>query len=252
MSAHDIMAETVATATSAQLSPAIPTSAQSFRRKVRFREMDNAFTERDKRKTREEECSFLSQSKRRISLIVTVKQNSLIVSLRRVLQELSERRSCESSHLAEILSMANNAVNQTPERGTCPASRRSNRDKYHAALKTPAIYKGKHLNFGDATKYIYVTSQPHPDILCFIADVVESPPVTDKYATIKRRLLDLFSQFEESTVYHLFRTCRMGDEKSSHILQRIRSLVGNNVPGVLKSICPEQVPTPYTIFLRQA
>ena len=41
---------------------------------------------------------------------------------------------------------------------------------------------------------------------------------TEKYVTIKRRLLNLFSQSEESKVRYLLRTCRIGDEKSSHFL----------------------------------
>ena len=88
-----------------------------------------------------------------------------------------------------------------------------------------------------------IISQVNPDNLSFIANVVESPLATDKYNTTKRRLLDLFDQSEESKVRHFLRTCRMGDEKPSHFLQRLRSLARNHMfDAILQSIFLEHIP----------
>ena len=96
----------------------------------------------------------------------------------------------------------------------------------------------------DNTKFHYIISQLEPEILSLIADVVETPPAIEKYQTIKRRLLEMFTQSEESKVRHLLRTCRMGDEKPSHFLQRLKNLAGNNVPdSILKTIFLEQIPS---------
>lgn len=96
----------------------------------------------------------------------------------------------------------------------------------------------------DIDKYSYVVGMSlDMDTLTLLQDIVISPPATEKFRTIKERLLQLFGQDEETNARHLLRTCRMGDEKPSDFLQRLRSLAGNKVPDtILKSIFLEQVP----------
>lgn len=94
----------------------------------------------------------------------------------------------------------------------------------------------------DTMKFYYIMSELDPDIFSLVEDIAEAPPATDKYPAIKKRLLQLFSQSTESKVRRLL-TCRRGDEKPSHFLQRLKSLAGRNVPDVLlKVIFLEQVP----------
>ncbi|CAD1470464.1 unnamed protein product [Heterotrigona itama] len=60
------------------------------------------------------------------------------------------------------------------------------------------------------------------DILSFVAHVVESPPVTDKYLTIKTRLLELFSQSEETKIPSSLHDILMASD--SNDLARLASL----------------------------
>ena len=95
----------------------------------------------------------------------------------------------------------------------------------------------------DASKYSYLVSLLDPDSLNLVADIVTAPPATEKFRVLKERLLELYGQSEETIARNLLKTCRMGDEKPSHFLQRLRGLARNNVSdAVLKNIFLEQVP----------
>lgn len=94
----------------------------------------------------------------------------------------------------------------------------------------------------DTIKFYYVISQLDPDILFLVKDIIDAPPATKKYLTIKTRLLQLFSQEIEPKVLRLLK-CRRGNEKPSHFLQRLKSLARKKIPDViLKVIFLEQVP----------
>ncbi|KAK1137761.1 hypothetical protein K0M31_002255 [Melipona bicolor] len=51
--------------------------------------------------------------------------------------------------------------------------------------------------------------------------ILETPPTSNKYETLNDKLLELYGKSEGSRVRQLLRTCRMGDEKPSHFLQRM-------------------------------
>ena len=76
----------------------------------------------------------------------------------------------------------------------------------------------------DVTKYYYVISSLDPSTANLIADIIMSPPPVDKYKTVNVRLMKLFGQSEKTRAQESLRTCRMGDEKPSHFLQRLRGL----------------------------
>ncbi|KOX73840.1 hypothetical protein WN51_13918 [Melipona quadrifasciata] len=84
-----------------------------------------------------------------------------------------------------------------------------------------------------------------PSDLCTtsIMNIIETPPDSNKYDTLKSKLLELFGKSEETKIHQLLRICRMSDEKPSHFLQRMRSMVEKNMPdSVLKIIFLEQIP----------
>ncbi|KOX79334.1 hypothetical protein WN51_09136 [Melipona quadrifasciata] len=94
----------------------------------------------------------------------------------------------------------------------------------------------------DTIKFYYIISQLDADILFLVKDIVDAPPATDKYPTIKNRLLQLFSQDIEPKVLRLLK-CRRGNEKPSHFLHRLKSLARKKIPDIiLKVIFLEQVP----------
>ena len=94
----------------------------------------------------------------------------------------------------------------------------------------------------DTMKFYYIMSELDPEMFFLVEDIAETPPATDKYPAIKKRLLQLFGQSTESKVRQLS-TCRRGDEKPSHFLQRLKSLVGRNISdALLRVIFLEQIP----------
>ncbi|KAK9293481.1 hypothetical protein QLX08_011588 [Tetragonisca angustula] len=96
---------------------------------------------------------------------------------------------------------------------------------------------------GDMSKFDHVISRLPSDVALLIQNIIEIPPENNKYDTLKNKLLELFGKSEEIRVRQLLKTCRMGDEKPSHFLQRMRSMVDRNVPdSVLKTVFLEQVP----------
>ncbi|XP_043519882.1 uncharacterized protein LOC122533851 [Frieseomelitta varia] len=105
-----------------------------------------------------------------------------------------------------------------------------------AAMKTAKIAN-------DEGKYFFLLSQLRPEILRYAADIVRTPPALNKYDTLKQRLLDLYDQTEEARVRQILKTCRMGDEKPSHYVHRLRSLAGGRLEeSLLTSIFLAQVP----------
>lgn len=93
----------------------------------------------------------------------------------------------------------------------------------------------------DSTKCLFLISQLRLDILSYIADVVGTlSPTSTTPCTNKS-----YSKIEESKAYQLLKTCRMGDEKPSHFLHRLRNLVGNSMSKtILTSIFLEQASKP--------
>lgn len=96
---------------------------------------------------------------------------------------------------------------------------------------------------GNASKFDHVISRLPSDVALLIQNIIGTPPETNKYDALKNKLLELFGIPEETKIRQLLETCRMGDKKPSHFVQRMRSMVDRNVPdSVLKTIFFEQLP----------
>lgn len=109
-------------------------------------------------------------------------------------------------------------------------------------LQDEAGMKSSKLN-SDTSKFDHVISRIPSDIALLIQNNIETPLETNKHDTLKNKLLKIFGKSEETKVRQLLKTCRMGDEKPSHFLQRMKSKVDRNVPdSVLKIIFLEQLP----------
>ncbi|GFV20564.1 uncharacterized protein TNCV_776101 [Trichonephila clavipes] len=85
----------------------------------------------------------------------------------------------------------------------------------HVAVKPPPFWK-------------------HNPALC---DLVLTPPENGKYETLKKRLIKVHSESEDSKIRTLLQGLELGDQRPSQLLTRIRSLVGDNVgEPLLKSL----------------
>ncbi|KOX81214.1 hypothetical protein WN51_00122 [Melipona quadrifasciata] len=85
-----------------------------------------------------------------------------------------------------------------------------------AALRTSRITN-------DSSRFDYIIQRLPADVSRLLENILETPPASNKYETLKNKFLELFGKSEETRVRQLLRTCRMGDEKPSHFLQRMRS-----------------------------
>lgn len=96
----------------------------------------------------------------------------------------------------------------------------------------------------DEIKYSHVVANLDPAYLKFVADILVSPPETEKYSTIKDRLINSFSISEEAKLKQLFSGLIIGDQKPTHFLQTMKALAaGNDVSdNVLKTLFLEQLP----------
>ena len=95
----------------------------------------------------------------------------------------------------------------------------------------------------DETKFQYLLANLDPSVLPFVSDIIQNPPVADKYNAIKTRILESFSESKESKLRRMLKGQLLGDRKPSHFLQHLRNLSSNQCEDVvLKSLFLEQLP----------
>ncbi|GFQ82487.1 uncharacterized protein TNCT_248851 [Trichonephila clavata] len=108
----------------------------------------------------------------------------------------------------------------------------------HVAVKPPPFWKhnpalwfvrleaqfelAKILNV--TTKFNYVLSAVESDILNSVSDLVLKPPENGKYDALKRRLIEVHSESEDSKIRILLQGLELGDQRPSQLLTRMRSL----------------------------
>ncbi|KMQ84332.1 hypothetical protein RF55_17943 [Lasius niger] len=82
-----------------------------------------------------------------------------------------------------------------------------------------------------------------PAIMPFVADLVANPPIDGKYDSIKKRIIDTFSESREGSLRKLLRGQEIADDKPSHFLQRLCNLAGGQcLDSVIRSLFLEQLP----------
>ncbi|GFV48742.1 uncharacterized protein TNCV_625291 [Trichonephila clavipes] len=97
----------------------------------------------------------------------------------------------------------------------------------HVAVKPPPFWKhnpalwfvrleaqfdlAKILN--DATKFNYVLSAVESDISNSVSDLVLKPPENGKYEALKKRLIEVHSESEDSKVRTLLQGLELGDQR---------------------------------------
>jgi len=95
----------------------------------------------------------------------------------------------------------------------------------------------------DESKFRYVIINLDADLLGIVGDIIDSPPQSGKYETLKQRIIDSLSKSQETRLQRLLRGQAMGDDKPTVFLQRIRNLAGGQCnDNVLRSLFMEQLP----------
>lgn len=127
----------------------------------------------------------------------------------------------------------------------------------HIAVKIPPLWKANiklwfiqvESNFSlakitnDVTKYNHLISSIDPETLSSVSDILFSPPATDKYETLKSRLIAEFSASENEQIRRLISELHLGDDKPSHLLRKMRELGGSSVnDDFLKTLWLQRLP----------
>lgn len=96
----------------------------------------------------------------------------------------------------------------------------------------------------DETKFQYVIANIDSNFLPHICDILESPPADgSKFAAVKERLIQSFSESQESKLRKLLKNQELGDQKPSHLLQIMKNLASGQLnDAVLKTLFLEQLP----------
>lgn len=94
----------------------------------------------------------------------------------------------------------------------------------------------------DTTRFRYVILNLDSEMLNVVGDIIDNPPATDKYKTMKERIISSFGESSEARLRRLLRGQPMGDEKPSVYLQRLRNLAGGQCNDhVIRSLFLEQL-----------
>ncbi|GFQ66359.1 uncharacterized protein TNCT_152951, partial [Trichonephila clavata] len=95
----------------------------------------------------------------------------------------------------------------------------------------------------DTTEFNYVLSAVESDILNSVSGLVLKPLENGKYDALKKRLIEVHSESEDSKIRILLQGLELGDQRPSQLLTRIRSLAGDNVgEPLLKSLWLGRLP----------
>lgn len=105
----------------------------------------------------------------------------------------------------------------------------------------------------DSTRYYYVVSALDQDTAIRLTDLLERPPVTNKYEQLKNRLLSAFSLSRRERAAKLLRLRGLGDRKPSELMDEMLGLLGGHQPCfIFEQLFLEQMPEDIRIQLADA
>ncbi|GFX01246.1 uncharacterized protein TNCV_4582121 [Trichonephila clavipes] len=95
----------------------------------------------------------------------------------------------------------------------------------------------------DDTKYSALVANLDAETLSYVSDIVLSPPNSDKYHTLSQRLITQFSDSETQKIKKLLTDLQLGDEKPSHLLQKMKELSNGQLQDdFLQSLWLQRMP----------
>lgn len=125
------------------------------------------------------------------------------------------------------------------------------------AIKTPPFWKGDpNIWFAqieaqfvlgginnDTTKFYHVITAVDTEILTQVSDIIQTPPVNNKYDTLKARLVSIYTDSEEKKLRKLLSEVELGDRKPSTLLNEMQRLGGVALSSeLLKSLWLQHLP----------
>lgn len=96
----------------------------------------------------------------------------------------------------------------------------------------------------DITKYHTVLAAIDSESLSAISDLILNPPTTNKYDSLKERLIKEFSDSQTQQIRKLLSELTLGDKRPSVLLRQMKELANNTVKDeFLQTIWLERLPT---------
>lgn len=81
----------------------------------------------------------------------------------------------------------------------------------------------------DELKFCVVVDKLDKESMLEIADIIEAPPINDKFRAIKEALISRLTDSDEKRLKKLFIDVELGDRKPTNLLRELRRLTGNAV-----------------------
>ncbi|XP_037950717.1 uncharacterized protein LOC119681554 [Teleopsis dalmanni] len=95
----------------------------------------------------------------------------------------------------------------------------------------------------DDTKFDHVVVGLEPKYLECIADVIRDPPKVLKYETLKKQLINEFTESEHKRLRKLLTELELGDMKPTQLLKKMKEMAGSSMADdVLKSLWLQRLP----------
>lgn len=82
----------------------------------------------------------------------------------------------------------------------------------------------------DEAKYNIVLSKLGKDTITQITSLIMSPPATNKYETLKSKLIEIYEESENRQIQKLISEMELGEQKPSQLLRKMQDLARNKVP----------------------
>ena len=95
----------------------------------------------------------------------------------------------------------------------------------------------------DQTKFDAVVGSVDAEILSQVIDIIRNPPATEKYETLKKRIVSVFADSENLQIRKLLNELELGDLKPSQLLLKMKNLSGDKInDDFLKNLWLQRLP----------
>nr|XP_015840124.1 PREDICTED: uncharacterized protein LOC107399003 [Tribolium castaneum] len=102
----------------------------------------------------------------------------------------------------------------------------------------------------DQSRYYTVVAALDCSVLQAVSDILTNPPETNKYETIKTKLISAYSDSQEKQLRRLLNELELGDRKPSQLLREMRTLAGVQVnEEVLRTLWLQRLPAQIHLWL---
>lgn len=96
----------------------------------------------------------------------------------------------------------------------------------------------------DHTKFYHIIAKIDQSVICHVADLVTTPPETNKYEAVKERLISRFQVSAQGRLERLLNACDLGDMRPTHLLAKMTELAAglNVTDDLLKMLFLQRMP----------